>query len=346
MLCMFEGRKSYLVNEQSVFRFDLNESLYFEKGQEVDEIMGISLEPEISIQELNDYISIRGVVELQGSYQKAEGLGDDEEDSYYDGYDSKRYMERVFDTEQGAAEFLHRFPVEITVPSNRVSNLNDVSVIIAEFDYELPESNHLCLRSTIEIHGINSQVEEVASEKTYKEENVKESTEVNDRDVEESFEFEVQHEDESSSYIEDSPEQLPTLSEEVHDDESESGRWKFAKEKTQTFDEFFQTNQEPQVTTEEVEESSSSFMDEMVEVSLEESGESREEKADVTYLADMFRAKEEEFTKVKVRIVQEKDTLESLAEKYETSTILIRNQNRLEDDALTEGQLLYIPTKK
>ncbi|WP_010099015.1 stage VI sporulation protein D [Ornithinibacillus scapharcae] len=335
-----------MVNEQSVFRFDLNESLYFEKGQEVDEIMGISLEPEISIQELNDYISIRGVVELQGSYQKAEHTGEEEEDSYYDGYDSKRYMERVFDTEHGAAEFMHRFPVEITVPSNRVNNLDDVSVMIAEFDYELPESNHLYLRSTIEIHGINSHVQEATSEDKLEEESIHESTELMERDMEESFEFEVQQEDESSSYIEDSPEQLPTLSEQESQDESESGRWKFTKEKTQTFDEFFQTKEEPQVSSEEVEESSSSFMEEYVDISLEESDDSREEKADLTYLADIFRTEEEEFTKVKVRIVQEKDTLEALAEKYETSTMLIRNQNRLEDDDLTEGQLLYIPTKK
>lgn len=345
MLCMFEGRKSYLVNEQSVFRFDLNESLYFEKGQEVDEIMGISLEPEISIQELNDYISIRGVVELQGSYQKAENIGDNDEDSYYDGYDSKRYMERVFDMEHGAAEFMHRFPVEITVPSNRVNNLDDVSVMIAEFDYELPESNHLYLRSTIEIHGINSQVEEVENESTYEEESIIDNTEVTERDMEESFEFEVQHEDESSSYIEDSPEQLPTLSNPENEDESGSGRWKFAKEKTQTFDEFFQKTEEVQASTEQ-EEESSSYLDEYVDVSVDESGESREEKADLTYLADMFRTEEEEFAKVKVRIVQEKDTLEALAAKYETSTVLIRNQNGLEEDDLTEGQLLYIPTKK
>ena len=69
-----------LLSENSVFRFELNESLYFEKGQEVAEIMGISLEPEISIQEFSDYVSIRGVVELQGSYQKNEEVsnGDDE----------------------------------------------------------------------------------------------------------------------------------------------------------------------------------------------------------------------------------------------------------------------------
>jgi stage VI sporulation protein D len=325
-----------LVNENSVFRFELNESLYFEKDQEVAEIMGISLEPEISIQEFSDYISIRGVVELQGSYQKTQNLGSEDDDSYLEGYDSKRYIERVTDTQFGGAEFMHRFPVEITVPSYRVENLDDVTVMISEFDYELPASDHLYLRSTIEIHGINSQVEELVEEEP--ESNESEESSLMARDTDDHFEFEVKQEHESSSYIEDSPEQLPTL--EVQEDESD--RWKFMQ-KTQTFDEFFQKNKEPEVVEEVVEESSSFLDDESH--SSDESFESRTEKADLTYLADMFRSEEEEFAKVRLCIVQNKDTLETLAEKYETSTLHIRNHNSLEDDDLREGQLLYIPVK-
>jgi stage VI sporulation protein D len=335
-----------LLNENSVFRFELNESLYFEKGQEVAEIMGISLEPEISIQEFSDYISIRGVVELQGSYQKNQDLSNGEDESYLEGYDSKRYMERVTDTQFGGAEFMHRFPVEITVPSYRVENLDDVTVVISEFDYELPESDHLYLRSTIEIHGINSQVEEV--EEVEEEEEVesveKEEVSLMDRNTEDSFEFEVKQEIESSSYKEDSPERLPTL--ESLGEDTESDRWKFMQ-KTQTFDEFFQKDTEPEVVdviVDDVVDESSSFLGDESR-SSDESYESRTEKADVTYLADIFRNDEEEFTKLKLCIVQQKDTLETIAAKYETSSLHIRNQNGLEDDDLIEGQLLYIPVK-
>ncbi|WP_026906343.1 stage VI sporulation protein D [Paucisalibacillus globulus] len=329
-----------MLSENSVFRFELNESLYFEKGQEVAEIMGISLEPEISIQEFSDYVSIRGVVELQGSYQKNEEVSNGDDESYLEGYDSKRYMERVTDTQFGGAEFMHRFPVEITVPSYRVENLDDVTVVISEFDYELPESDHLYLRSTIEIHGINSQVEELAEEEVESIENEEES--LMDRNTEDSFEFEVKQEDESSSYIEDSPERLPTL--ESPGEDPESDRWKFMQ-KTQTFDEFFQKDTEPEVVdviVDDVVDESSSFLGDDSR-SSDESYESRAEKADLTYLADIFRNAEEEFTKLKLCIVQEKDTLETIAAKYETSSLHIRNQNRLEDDDLIEGQLLYIP---
>ncbi|MEN2765718.1 stage VI sporulation protein D [Ornithinibacillus xuwenensis] len=343
-----------MANEQSVFRFDLNESLYFERGQEVAEIMGISLDPEISIQEFNDYISIRGVVELQGSYQKEPLVGEEtEDDAYLDGYDSKRYMERVTDNHYGGAEFMHRFPIEITVPSYRVDNVDDVLVTISEFDYELPESNHLCLRSTIEIYGINNEVEEETTEEAFESQTLSSNEEeVFTRDTEDTFEFEVKHDVESSSSSSsaESPEHYPNITEDVQKDEVESDRWKF-KEKTQSFDEFFQKNKEPEEVeeVEEVEvesvESSSYYMDDEADGSPIESDESRTQRADLTYLADMFRGGDEQYAKLRLCIVQEKDTLESLAEKYQTSTLLIRNQNQLEDDDLSEGQIIYIPVK-
>ncbi|GGA85987.1 stage VI sporulation protein D [Ornithinibacillus halotolerans] len=331
-----------MVNEQNVFRFELNESLYFEKGKEVEEIMGISLEPEISIQEFNDYISIRGVIELQGSYQKAQDSGS-EEDSYLEGYDSKRFMERVTDTQYNHAEFMHRFPVEITVPSYRVEDLDDVTVLISEFDYELRKSNQLYLRSAIEIHGINNQLEEVEEEEGTQEQFADVVDE--ERETEELFEFEAVVENESSSYIEESPEQLPTLETAEDNNETKDDRWLF-KQKTQSFEEFFQKNKEPEPEiVEEALQESSSLLEEESYSREEESYESRNEKADLTYLADMFRSDEDDYVKLKLCIVQEKDTIEKLAEKYETTTLHIRSQNRLEDDDIIEGQILYIPVK-
>lgn len=342
MLCMFLKGGSFLNNEQSVFRFDLNESLYFEKGQEVAEIMGISLDPEISIQEFNDYISIRGVVELQGSYQKAANVTETD-DSYLDGYDSKRYMERVVDTQYGGAEFMHRFPVEITVPSYRVNNIDEVTVTISEFDYELPESDHLFLRSTIEIQGINSQVEEVEVDES---ESLAEEQEQGlfARGSDDSFEFEVKNTEESSS-SDESPERLPDLTQSEEDENVEGDRWKF-KQQTQTFEEFFNKNKEPETVVLDVESPESSYIDNDDDFSPLESYESRTAKADVTYLSDMFRSGEEQYASLKLCIVQQNDTIESIAEKYQTSTLQIRNQNRLEGDELREGQLIYIPVKK
>src|SRR5699024_11969838 len=149
---------SRLGNEQEVFRFDLNESLYFEKGQEVGEMTGISLDPDISIQPFNDYVSIRGVIELSGSYQREVSAHEEDESAFdFDDYHSKRYVEKVVGLDDDQAEFTHRFPVEISVPAYRVTDMDDVTVGIESFDYEIPDQNQLKLNSTIEIYGISDE---------------------------------------------------------------------------------------------------------------------------------------------------------------------------------------------
>ncbi len=80
---------------------------------------------------------------------------------------------------------------------------------------------------------------------------------------------------------------------------------------------------------------------------LIENDESSSGPEDVRYLADMFRSDEEEqYAKMRLCIVQETDTVESIAERYDITALQLLKQNRLEDESLQEGQLLYIPQKK
>src|SRR5699024_8602614 len=94
---------SHLSNDQAVFSFELNESLYFEKGQEVEEMRGVSLDPEISIQPFHDYISIKGVMELRGEYVKVDEAGTEQEQEdkpeLADDHHEKRFVEQVTDEE-------------------------------------------------------------------------------------------------------------------------------------------------------------------------------------------------------------------------------------------------------
>lgn len=144
-----------LSQEQSVFSFDLNEIVHFSKGQEIAEIKGISLEPNISIQSYSDYIAIRGVIELTGDYRREEAGEESLID--YEEFDSKRYVEQVTDLEGDDAQFQHRFPVEISVPAYRVQHSDDIKISVDAFDYELPNNNQLNLYATVQIYGINAE---------------------------------------------------------------------------------------------------------------------------------------------------------------------------------------------
>ncbi|WP_068674512.1 LysM peptidoglycan-binding domain-containing protein [Oceanobacillus sp. Castelsardo] len=222
--------------EQSVFTFELNETLYFEKGQELEELRGISLDPEITIQNNEDYISIRGVIELTGNYKKATILEESLEEF---NHEAKRYIENVADMDEENAEFTHRFPVEISVPTYRVSSLDDVLVSVQAFDYEIPEQTQLKMFSTIAIHGINQEagfsrvednsVEDVHQEELPVQEDVssipekvaEEESVLMERETEDTFEFEIkqkQEEQEEESEIASIAE-TPTLGENRNEEE-------------------------------------------------------------------------------------------------------------------------------
>jgi len=359
-----------LNNEQSVFSFELNESLFFEKGQEVAEIKGVSLDPDISIQSFEDYISIRGVVELKGEYEKLSlPSNHDDSISLEDYHQAKRYIEEVVDMSGDVSEFNHRFPVEISVPTYRVNNLEDVTVRIAFFDYELPEPGQFNLMSTIEIHGINDgDLEEERQEYDMSHSTDEESNQ--EEVLDETFEFELKKRKESEEVDEEEIIIEETLVEnaveevkrqeaeqqvETHPEEeaqekplehkkdeagSEGPRWK--KEHSQTLAEFF--NQDASIESSSSEDITvSSEVDESS--TLMESSSSGD-KTDLRYLTGMFRDEEENYTQMRLCIVQENDTLESIAERYETTSMHIAKQNRLADDAISQGELLYIPYKK
>ncbi|MFC0299887.1 stage VI sporulation protein D [Virgibacillus soli] len=374
-----------MFNDQSVFSFDLEESLYFEREQEVAEIVSISLDPEISIQSFHDYISIRGVISLQGQYVPVQNQ--EAEESSFQEFQSKRYIEKVEKINDTFAQFSHRFPVEISVPAYRVANLEDVTVNITTFDYELPHTERLIVKSTVEIHGISNEADPNKQRMKEKEivERVVEHDEVleveqADDDVNEAqvlqeqgeltdtFEFEIKKKKEEEKEIvrESEPEAHVEEKNDVQNDSTEEEedpeRWK--KKKTQTLAEFFGTDS----SEETVESPHSSDIDqddyddyddtendddglETVEYdeyeAYDDNYDDREvEVADLSYLSDMIRNHEETYTKMRLCIVQENDTLERIAERYETTTMHIMKRNHMQDEDVVIGQLLNIPVKK
>lgn len=65
------------------------------------------------------------------------------------------------------------------------------------------------------------------------------------------------------------------------------------------------------------------------------------------YLTKLFTREEDEFSRMKICIVQQEDTIERLCERYDiTSQQLIRMNSLALDDELKAGQILYIPQYK
>lgn len=358
-----------LSQDNAVFSFELNESLYFEQGQEVAEIRGISLDPEISIQPFNDYISIRGVIELKGEYQRAEaGEKSEEETIDLDDYSTRRYVEQVLDAERGGATgatFSHRFPVEISVPTYRVNDLNDVTVSVDYFDYEIPDQNQIRLKSIIAIQGIND-VAEIPKEQEYDE--VLGEEDVVSMEENDTFRFDIKKPEEDitgkEQEIIDDNEHEEVVTEKLDltpltfDESSADTNAEQVEEKPSyspsSFIKFTEDKESQQTqareeklieedVVEEVEELKSAPKSSVKSSVDKEAEQPSGEKID--YLSDMFRQDEERYSKMKVCIVQDTDTIDTISQKYRVNPLHISKQNHLEDEEISEGQLLFIPDK-
>jgi stage VI sporulation protein D len=124
--------------------------LWFRKGQEVEELVSISLDPDITIQENDQYVTIRGSLELTGEYKSYERNNENEVDEVT----TQKFVERVDAREGGTCEFSHRFPVDITIPNNRIQSIYDIDVLVESFDYSIPERSCLKLAADLTISGL------------------------------------------------------------------------------------------------------------------------------------------------------------------------------------------------
>src|SRR5690606_28704077 len=112
-------------------------------------------EPEIEISETENEVTMTGALRVDGEYERFDEQVEREHEQTAEPA-SVRYVQEVRQINDQFVQFLHRFPVEITIPKERISDRNEVNVTVATFDYRLPESNCLQLSAELVIHGIQS----------------------------------------------------------------------------------------------------------------------------------------------------------------------------------------------
>ncbi|OIU70744.1 stage VI sporulation protein D [Rossellomorea aquimaris] len=399
-------------DQQSCLRFSLEESIWFKKGQEVEELLSISLDPHITIQEQEQYVLIRGTLDLSGEYLPTTPRDEEGVDEFEA---SGKFVQIVEKREKGENEFVHRFPVDVTIPKNRIANLGDIDVFVESFDYVVPENACLKLNADLTITGIyGEQQTHTPLEVEYKEEELyaplhrsaafadapleEEETESHgyyDRDDDESYDQEevnVSYEDEddinhdydlteveSADGIPESPDddyqpfslegRTPPAEEEdeipVHiqyDSQSAHEESYFRKENVFELPEheLSESSQEQEVPQPASEQMNMQKQEPVQEVEEEEESSSMEEeptakkkkikgkKYESISLTDFFARKEEErAAMLRVCIVQEGETLDQIAEKYDLTIAQLLRVNHLEaNQDVYSGQVLYIPNEE
>lgn len=399
------------MSQNNRLQFSVEESIYFKNGQEVSELLSISLDPDILVQEVNDYVSIRGSLELTGEYN----INQEELMGESSSYASYRQADEVKVREDGTAELLHQFPVDITIPKNKISHLNDVFVFIDAFDYQLTESRLLTIQADLAIEGLLDEgtpeplvgepyefvhrAEEEYGDVTYEyqaqseyeehEENAEQQAalqhearteqEGDEIDIEtvmvEETEEEEENEEEEAvalgyrSFPEAQVQEPPffdppkLLEEEERDDtffEVEVRKDPEAESKEEEEPPAYPAFESPAYQMEQTqEERDDSYQFERlyereapkVYESAQEAEEFEHDQREASgsenslYLTKLFAKQEEEdFSRMKICIVQQEDTVDRICERYQLNVQQLLRTNSLSVDAeLEEGQILYIP---
>ncbi len=314
-------------------RFSLKESVWFQKGQEVEELLSISLDPDVEIEELDHEVIVRGQLDLTGEYVARQ------DDSAYSLRDLSpaKSIDYVETREDGVNELVHSFPLEISIPRNRVKVIEELYVSIEEFDYELKENGCLQLLADISITGLcdEERIEDEEEETAYAELEVDSAQEDENRPTPQVEEPAYKESDEWEDYAFE-PFQLEERKEqEVEEEEIEEHEFverEEEKETTPQFELFGRKDFKKEKAKKQEEQE-------------EETYSQRDENA--LYLTKLFtKEPEEEFTKLRMYFVQEGDTIESVAERYETSVQNLYRVNQTEDIYLTTGQIIYIPVSR
>jgi stage VI sporulation protein D len=358
---------------QSSLRFSLEESLWFRKGQEVEELVSISLDPDITIQENDQYVTIRGSLQLTGEYKSYEGSNENEDESNA----TQKFVERVESREEGNCDFSHRFPVDITIPNNRIQSIYDIDVLVESFDYSLPERSCLKLSAELTISGLygaqqqegvpelealhrtGSEAEaeaEAENENEAEDENVDEYQQFAPQSNEQDaflFETEARKQQEEES-VEVLP-KFPTFSYQPQEDQSDEQEHPWYEQQARSegsqpgnFEEEAAFEETPleNVHFEEdfsMADESSSSSDEAPPKQVKKKKAAKKKSMTLT---EFFARKEErsQQAKLKVCIVQKGDTVDSLADRYDVTVQNLLRVNQLEiNQDVYEGQVLSIP---
>ncbi|MFY4774704.1 stage VI sporulation protein D [Metabacillus sp. RGM 3146] len=353
--------------QDSALRFSVEESVWFQRGQEVHELLSVTLDPDISIQEHDQYVSIKGALQLTGEYRISENHQSEEVFEYA----NVRYVNETETREDGITELKHRFPVDITIPKNRIPTLEEVYVTIETFDYEIPEKRCLKLLADLSISGVSrQQIEEIQAEEYTPEDHLLEKEQESPVYAQE----EASYEEEPALYrapiAEEEKEQAYQeifMDDSERDDEENDLYTPFEVEVKKTPDtETVHFSNEQQEPASYNEDSEVHHFEEASEVHhYEEAREPSNKQTEPTivfdkedsskqgirqdenalYLTKIFaREDEEEFSRVKMCIVQQGETIDTICERYDITVQQLMRVNELTADRdVYEGLILYIP---
>jgi stage VI sporulation protein D len=326
---LHEGRTALVAEQQPGLRFDIYERVHVHEGiSAISELNEVELLPHIQVLTQDEQAILKGNLLLTGSY--------------------------VDDTGEGIRSLEHIIPVEITLPLNRIGRVEDIVVEIENFDIDLLSPRSMNVTGVLSLQG----VEMISSaQDTWREEE----------------EVVFVHES-------DKPQLETESSDSVERTEALGGTTiAFAQPEIQIGEEELQVSVNESIAQQDLQGSDDKKdvklafgknADEAIEVksygiksllskasSIFHSDKRKEEEDALAALAEASKGEpvewkklflqsegeSQDFRKVRMCIVQKEETLEGIAKRYQLSTRELQLFNRLGDQDISAGQIIYLP---
>lgn len=344
-----------MTEEKSGLRFDIYERVHLSEELEgIESLDEIELSPHIQLEQNGDQTLLKGHLLLSGSYVGVRNGG-------------------------SSTQLEHYIPVEITMPTERIRNVEEIGVDIENFDVDVLSSRSLNVTGVLSLQGIHSDTAEKDASTNAEEEVVfvhdasdqfsggsaseAETIEQESREEANVAEQAVE-EKQPSPLLSDKPFSAakPVAEENIKAEEQAEIN---AEADTQIGAE---ANEEASIEAEAEEKTAQAlpemkleFKSKLPELPPEEELSEAEEKDREEELEtedvkskqqgvewkSLFLQQDEEqqaFSRVKMCIVQREETLDSIAERYQLNPREIVLYNRLADQQeLSAGQIIYIP---
>ena len=145
--------------ESTPLTFSLEETVLFRKGETIAELYNLSLEPEVTIQELDQYVSLRGSLMMIGEYKKKDREGEEEFS-----FSGQKYVSVEPLGRDDLYQFSFNFPIDITIPKARIQNIEELDLVIDSFDYTLEDDDTLVISTEISVVGVYDEDLEIEEE--------------------------------------------------------------------------------------------------------------------------------------------------------------------------------------
>ena len=329
--------------EEGLLRFSISELVKVNQAQ-IKQMISLSLEPHVSVIDNEELVMMKGFLLLQGEY--------------------------VEEDEQ-TAKLEQSFPIDVTIPASRVRTIENVQLMIESFDYDFENTNQLMIQADLIVSGIISEdtrmknqqapllpiqekeepltVEPVSTE----EDSLLEKVAIGQ---ERSGDVTIEKKQEETRPIV----QIDTVKE-TESNESKQKESVTEQEAQRMERNIEQTEEKEQIEEKQKESITTNHKKEQIErdeQKVEAVEEEREEGVEVEeeaevhageyeqefLLSDLFDTDEEEqFSQVKIYIVQREETLHTVATRYELPVDELVRFNDLQSYDIEVGMLLYVP---